>query len=71
VPGVQVGVVDSEGREVAPGEVGEIIARGPTSCAATGGAMRSRHLIDGWLHTGDLAMIDAERYIYLVDRKKT
>jgi long-chain acyl-CoA synthetase len=72
VPGVEVRVVSADGRDVRPGEVGEIIARGSNIMAGywkrpedTESAIR-----DGWLHTGDLATVDAEGYLYLVDRKK-
>jgi long-chain acyl-CoA synthetase len=72
VPGVEVRVVGAEGRDVRPGEVGEIIARGPNIMR---GYWRrddetASALIDGWLHTGDLATVDGEGYLYLVDRKK-
>jgi long-chain acyl-CoA synthetase len=72
VPGVEVRVVKDDGLQVAPGEAGEIIARGPNIMAGywqrpedTAAAIR-----EGWLHTGDLATVDEEGYIYLVDRKK-
>jgi fatty-acyl-CoA synthase len=65
-------VVDAEGRECPPGEVGELLLRGPVvfpgywndpvETAAT--------LEDGWLHTGDLATRDEEGYFAIVDRKK-
>jgi len=57
---------------VQPGEVGEIIAKGPNIMVGywnkpqeTAAALR-----DGWLYTGDLATVDEEGYIYIVDRKK-
>jgi long-chain acyl-CoA synthetase len=72
VLGVEVRVVNAEGKEVKPGEIGEIIARGPNimlgywrmpeATAAT--------IVDGWLHTGDLATVDEENYLYIVDRAK-
>jgi long-chain acyl-CoA synthetase len=72
VPGVEVRVVKDDGADIQPGEVGEIIARGPNIMqgywkreADTANAVR-----DGWLYTGDLATIDEEGYLYLVDRKK-
>jgi long-chain acyl-CoA synthetase len=72
VPGVEVRVVKDDGTMIEPGEVGEIIARGPNIMqgywkrdADTANAVR-----DGWLYTGDLATVDAEGYVYLVDRKK-
>jgi acyl-CoA synthetase (AMP-forming)/AMP-acid ligase II len=72
--GVELKVVRDDGSEVEANneEIGEIIARGPSVTkgywrkpAATGEAIR-----DGWLHTGDLAVIDKEGYVNIVDRKK-
>ena len=70
--GTFVRLVDSSGREVAQGEVGEIVAscphvmdgywRDPATTADT--------LRDGWLHTGDLARQDERGYLYIVDRVK-
>ena len=72
IPGVTIRLVDDEDRDVAPGEVGEIIARGPNVFkgywrreAETAEAMRGV-----WFHTGDLARIDADGYYTIVDRKK-
>ncbi len=65
-------VVDDSGQDVPPGNIGELILRGETvmkeyykNPQATAEAMRG-----GWLHTGDLAVIDDDGYITLVDRKK-
>lgn len=70
--GVQVEVVDDAGIPVKPGEVGEVVARGPNVMMGywkrpdeTEFALRG-----GWLHTGDMATVDAAGYLYLVDRKK-
>ena len=72
VIGVEVEVADENDRQVKPGEVGEVIARGPN--VMMGYWKRSEEtaatLRGGWLHTGDLATIDEDGYIYLVDRKK-
>ncbi len=72
VLGVDVRVVNFAGEAVKPGEVGEIIARGPNIMLgywrmpeATAAA-----IVDGWMHTGDLATVDEEDYIYIVDRAK-
>ena len=70
--GVEVRVVNTEGEDVHPGEIGEIIARGPNVMM---GYWRmpeatSAAIVDGWMHTGDLATIDEENYIYIVDRAK-
>jgi acyl-CoA synthetase (AMP-forming)/AMP-acid ligase II len=68
----EVRVVNEKGQEVKPGEVGEIIFRGPVvmkgyykNPEATEEAIR-----DGWLYSGDIAKVDDEGYIYIVDRKK-
>lgn len=72
VPGVSLRVVDPEGRDVRPGEVGEIIARGANVMlgywrkpAETESVLR-----DGWYYSGDLGMLDEDNYLYVVDRKK-
>jgi long-chain acyl-CoA synthetase len=72
VIGVEVEVVDENGGAVKPGEVGEVVARGPN--VMMGYWKRPEEtattLLRGWLHTGDMATIDEDGYIYLVDRKK-
>jgi long-chain acyl-CoA synthetase len=72
IEGVEMKVVDDDGKDVPQGEVGEIVIRGhnvmkgywekPDATAET--------LIDGWLHTGDMAKIDEDGYFFIVDRKK-
>jgi len=72
VIGVEVEVVDENGGAVKPGEVGEVVARGPN--VMMGYWKRPEEtataLSGGWLHTGDMATIDEDGYIYLVDRRK-
>ena len=67
-----VKVINKEGREVKPGEVGEIIVSGPI--LMTGYWRRPQQtqeaITDGWLHTGDLAKRDDEGFFYVVDREK-
>ena len=70
--GVEVRVVNIEGEDIHPGEIGEIIASGPNVMM---GYWRmpeatSAAIVEGWMHTGDLATIDEENYIYIVDRAK-
>jgi len=70
--GVEVRVVNAEDEDVQPGEIGEIVARGPNIML---GYWRmpeatSAAIVDGWMHTGDLATVDEENYIYIVDRSK-
>lgn len=64
-------VADEDGAEVPAGEVGEVLARGPSLMSgywrnpeATAEALRG-----GWMHTGDMAYRDADGYLYLVDRR--
>jgi fatty-acyl-CoA synthase len=69
---VEVRVVDEEGRDVPPGEVGEVWTRGPNLFS---GYWRrpdatAEALAGGWFHTGDLARRDEEGFLYIVDRKK-
>jgi long-chain acyl-CoA synthetase len=67
-----VRVVDENDRDVAPGDLGEIIARGPN--VMQGYWKREKEtdeaLAGGWLRTGDVGTIDVEGYIYIIDRKK-
>jgi acyl-CoA synthetase (AMP-forming)/AMP-acid ligase II len=66
-----VGVMDDDGALLPPGEVGEIVVRGPQLMARywnrpeeTAQAFRG-----GWLHTGDIGRMDADGFFYLLDRK--
>jgi len=72
--GVELKVVRADGTEVAKDnqEVGEIIVRGPTVTPGYWNQPEAtaESIQDGWLHTGDLAVIDDEGYVNIVDRKK-
>lgn len=74
VPGYgwQVKITDTNGNEVAQGEVGELCLKGPgvMTCYYRDPVATAETLRDGWLFTGDMAMQDDEGFIYLVDRKK-
>jgi acyl-CoA synthetase (AMP-forming)/AMP-acid ligase II len=69
---VEVRVVDDHDREVGPGQPGEIVARGANVMKGYWKMEEEtrKTLRGGWLHTGDVARMDEEGYIYLVDRKK-
>jgi len=71
IPGVKLKVV-TEGRDVQPGEVGEIIAAGKN--IMQGYYMDPQGtdevLVDGWYHTGDLGTVDEDGFIYVVGRSK-
>ena len=68
----KVRVVDEDGHDVAPDTPGELICQGnhvmvgywnrPEATAAT--------IVDGWLHTGDIAIVDKDGYVYIHDRIK-
>ncbi len=73
IPDVEVRIVDDAGTEVTRGEAGEIFVRGYTVMkgyfddpAETAAAIDA----DGWLHTGDVGVMDARGYIKITDRKK-
>ena len=72
MPSYETRLMDADGNEVAPGEVGELWVRGaavirgylnrPEATAET--------ITDGWLHTGDIARVDDDGFIFIVDRAK-
>ena len=72
MPSFEAKCVDDEGNTVPPGQTGELWVKGaavikgyinrPDATAAA--------ITDGWLHTGDIARIDADGFIFIVDRKK-
>jgi long-chain acyl-CoA synthetase len=76
-PGVEIRLVDDRGRDVSVGEAGELLVRcgipgrfttmrcyfeRPEETAAT--------IVDGWVRTGDMARLDVDGFLYIVDRKK-
>ncbi|MCU1496258.1 MAG: Acyl-CoA synthetase [Acidimicrobiales bacterium] len=73
MPGIEVQVVGDDGSEVATGEPGEVVVRGYNVMAgyfedpaATAEAIDA----DGWLHTGDIGVMDARGNLKITDRKK-
>jgi fatty-acyl-CoA synthase len=72
VPFVDLRVVDDEGRDVPPGGVGEVVYRSPQLCLGYWEKPEETEaaFAGGWFHSGDLASIDEEGYITIVDRKK-
>jgi fatty-acyl-CoA synthase len=65
-------IVNAEGGEVKPGEVGEIVVSGPTLMSGYWGRPEATEetIRNGQLHTGDLAKVDEEGFFYIADRKK-
>ncbi len=70
--GVTNKVVDENGNELPPNEIGELIVQGPNIMKGYLGMPEAtaEALKDGWLYTGDMAYMDEEGYFYIVDRKK-
>lgn len=72
IPGVKLRVVNDAGEDVRPGDVGEIVAEGENVARgywrSSGESAVSYR--DGKLHTGDLATVDEDGFIYVVDRAK-
>ncbi|HEY79161.1 MAG TPA: long-chain-fatty-acid--CoA ligase [Dehalococcoidia bacterium] len=68
---VEMKIFDEEGNELPPGEVGEIVARGPRVMAGYWkDEEKTKKTIDanGWVHTGDVAYMDEDGYFYLAGR---
>ncbi len=66
-------VVDEAGEALAPGEVGELVLKGPSMSSGYHGVHTTPHGAadeDGWFHTGDMARVDEDGFYYIVDRKK-
>jgi len=73
VPSTNVSIQDENGNPLPIGDVGELCARGPQVMPGywqrpdeTANVLTA----DGWLHTGDMAKMDANGFVYIVDRKK-
>ncbi|MFC9893339.1 fatty-acid--CoA ligase FadD5 [Nocardia sp. NPDC127579] len=72
IPTIQARVVDDEMNDVAPGEIGEIVYRGPTLMAGYWNKPEAtaEAFAGGWFHSGDLVRQDEDGFVYVVDRKK-
>ncbi|MBW2052247.1 MAG: long-chain fatty acid--CoA ligase [Deltaproteobacteria bacterium] len=72
IPGVEVKIVDENDNEVPVGELGELIVKGPNISPGYYKLPEetSKTFKNGWLYTGDMAKIDEDEYLYIVERKK-
>jgi long-chain acyl-CoA synthetase len=72
LPGLDVKVVDDAGKTLSPGIPGELAVKGPNVMQGYLNRPKdtAQTIRDGWLYTGDIASIDQEGYIRIIDRKK-
>ena len=72
LPVCDMKVVDDAGNAMPPGAVGELLAYGPNVVKGYWNKPEAsaQTFVDGWVRTGDLATIDAEGFLFVVDRKK-
>jgi long-chain acyl-CoA synthetase len=73
IPSTDVSIQDDNGVQLAIGEVGELCVRGPQVMKGYWQRPEETAKVlsdDGWLHTGDIAKMDAQGYVFIVDRKK-
>jgi long-chain acyl-CoA synthetase len=74
IPDTECRIVDLDGgrTDLPTGETGELMVKGPQVMTGYWNKpdATAETLVDGWLHTGDIAQMDAEGYFYIVDRKK-
>lgn len=72
IPGVDLRIVDEQMRALPTGDVGEVVVRGPNVMLGywQQPELTAHTIVDGWLRTGDAGYLDADGYLYLVDRVK-
>lgn len=71
-PVQEMRIIDDAGRDLPPGEVGEIVIKSPAvmRCYLNQPEATAETLRDGWLHSGDLGTVDADGFVTILDRKK-
>jgi acyl-CoA synthetase (AMP-forming)/AMP-acid ligase II len=72
LPDVELRIVDDDGHDAPPGEPGELWVRGPFLMTGyyDDAEATSSTIVDGWLHTGDVGVLDADGSLRITDRKK-
>jgi long-chain acyl-CoA synthetase len=71
-PFFEIRILDDQGHDLPPGEVGEIAGRGPIKMLGyyKRPDLTAQTVVDGWIRSGDLGYLDEDGFLYLVDRKK-
>ncbi len=71
-PFMEMRILDADGRECAPGEIGEICGKSPMMMPGyyKRPDLTAKAIVDGWLHTGDAGYVDDDGFLFLVDRIK-
>jgi long-chain acyl-CoA synthetase len=72
-PQIQAKICDEKGKELLPGEKGEIVIRGENVMAGywNNAEATQQTIIDGWLHSGDMGTIDKDGFLYVMGRFKS
>ncbi len=72
IPGVEVSIQDDDDRRLPADEIGEVCVKGPNVMAGyyRNPEETARTVRGGWLHTGDMGRLDADGFLYIVERKK-
>src|SRR4029453_5788613 len=71
-PLYEMRIIDDRGLDLPPGDVGEIVGRGPIKMPGyyKRPDLTAETIREGWVYTGDLGYLDEDGFLYLVDRKK-
>lgn len=71
-PFMEIKIIDDQGHEAPTGAVGEICGRGPMLMRGyyKRPDLTAQAIVAGWMHSGDMGYVDADGFLYLVDRKK-
>ncbi|WP_349367571.1 benzoate-CoA ligase family protein [Salinarimonas sp.] len=64
VPGYEAKVIDEEGRDLPPGEIGRLAVRGPTGCRYLADDRQTKYVENGWNVTGDTYLMDEDGYFW-------